>query len=362
MLTTDTGRISLEYMMLEYIRNKYDAFMSKKKKRRNHHNNRKVKVVEKIVQVFKPTDNQHDPASDAIIFRSELNYIANCILDYPNIETGGQLFGYWTSEGVPVVLYAIGPGRNANHQTSFFIQDLDYLARIGDVLVHEYGLQHMGEWHSHHQLGLARPSGHDANNIYSNMLKAKRSKFLLCIGICTNTAATLNAFNFHESTPQYKESQWTIIEKESPFRERIDIRLQRNLLHPHTIHATLADMNIKPTTTTTIAQPTKPTYTNGYWLDEKANNLVLKQIIDFLKVQHPYQEVKPAIDANKLVHIQIISSIKQETEIEIIFPQQFPIVAPIITQIYRSLNIQADWTFDTDIFSSFIKYYKQIIF
>ena len=40
-----------------------------------------------------------NPASKAIIYRSEIDYISRCILDYPNIETGGQLFGYWTALG-----------------------------------------------------------------------------------------------------------------------------------------------------------------------------------------------------------------------------------------------------------------------
>ena len=47
--------------------------------------------------------------------------------------------------------------------------ELDYLEMVGGILVHEFGLQHIGEWHSHHQLGLAHPSGHDARTIYDNM-------------------------------------------------------------------------------------------------------------------------------------------------------------------------------------------------
>ena len=105
------------------------------------------------------------PASKVLIYKSELEYISRCILDYTNIETGGQLFGYWTSDGVPVVLYVIGPGPHANHQGAFFNQDINYLEMIGGILTRDFGLQHMGEWHSHHQLGLARPSGHDAFTI-----------------------------------------------------------------------------------------------------------------------------------------------------------------------------------------------------
>ena len=39
------------------------------------------------------------PADQGIlIFKSELDYISRCILDRKNIETGGQLFGYWSED------------------------------------------------------------------------------------------------------------------------------------------------------------------------------------------------------------------------------------------------------------------------
>lgn len=40
-----------------------------------------------------------------------------------------------------------------------------YLQSVGDILNSDYGLQHIGEWHSHHRLGLDHPSGHDAQTI-----------------------------------------------------------------------------------------------------------------------------------------------------------------------------------------------------
>ena len=54
----------------------------------------------------------------AVIFKGEMDFISRCILDRRNIETGGQLFGYWTEDGTPVILYAIGPGPRANHQVT----------------------------------------------------------------------------------------------------------------------------------------------------------------------------------------------------------------------------------------------------
>ena len=126
------------------------------------------------------------PSTVAIIYRSEMDYISRCIHDYPNIETGGQLFGYLTENGSPVVCYAIGPGMNANHQSAFFNQDTEYLQSTYNELNRRYGLRYIGEWHSHHQLGLAKPSGHDASTIVHGIRRSNFRHFLLCIGNCDN--------------------------------------------------------------------------------------------------------------------------------------------------------------------------------
>ena len=167
----------------------------------------------------------HLPANAVVIYQSELDYLSRCILDYPNIETGGQLFGYWTSAGVPVVLYVLGPGENANHQHAFFNQDLEYLERVGGWLVRDFGLQHIGEWHSHHQLGLAHPSFYDTHTIVESMQSNDLPRLLLCIGNCTTSTTTVNAFNFIDNFPMYQEAQWEVMPMESPFRKVIDQRL-----------------------------------------------------------------------------------------------------------------------------------------
>ncbi len=40
----------------------------------------------------------------ALVYQSEMDFVSRCILDCPNIETGGELFGFWTATGIPVVL------------------------------------------------------------------------------------------------------------------------------------------------------------------------------------------------------------------------------------------------------------------
>ena len=66
----------------------------------------------------------------ACIYQSELDFISRCILDCPRIETGGNLYGYWTVSGRPVIQYVLGPGRTANHQLAFFQQDNESLVKL----------------------------------------------------------------------------------------------------------------------------------------------------------------------------------------------------------------------------------------
>lgn len=163
------------------------------------------------------------PASKAIIYRSEIDFMSRCILDYPDIETGGELFGFWTPEGVPVVLYAVGPGPNARHHATSFLQDPDYVDRYETEMCIATRLQHIGQWHSHHQLDLARPSGGDVASMLRGVGKPGFPRMLLCIGNCTPSETTVNAFNFCEVRPEhYLHAAWDIVEMESPYRPVID--------------------------------------------------------------------------------------------------------------------------------------------
>ena len=154
--------------------------------------------------------------------QEEMDLLSRYILDYKDIETGGQLFGYWTYDGKPVVLFVLGPGPQAGHYDSFFMQDLDYLKKCARILKEKYGLDHVGEWHSHHQLGLDHPSGHDSRNISTNMRSLGYKKFLLCIATCNSSQSSINAFMFDSTKSQYEQIPWFIKDMESPYRRIIN--------------------------------------------------------------------------------------------------------------------------------------------
>ena len=313
-----------------------------------------IKFQEEIEQEIPVCNNftiSHNlPASIAIIYKSEFDYISRCILDCTNIETGGQLFGFWTAERVPVVLYAIGPGPNANHQGAFFNQDVDYLTRVGRPIVEHFGLQHIGEWHSHHQLGLAQPSTHDANTMISTIKDKHLGQFLLCIGNCTNTSSTLNAFNFSEFSQNYVKAQWCIKDIESPFRKPIDIELAPFLVHPRTEQA-----NTETVYSTESQQNLPPEYKDSYWFSIKENRQILKQIMDALG--------QCSIQQDNSGYIYLIKNCGDSLD-TIFFPEDFPQQTPRIKRRYSNNTISelnVPWSYNGDLLNDFINYYNQTI-
>lgn len=267
-----------------------------------------------------PAEDYREPSHKAIIYRSELDYISRCILDYPDIETGGQLFGFWTSTGTPVVTYVIGPGPRARHNHTSFIQDQDYLQTIGRELHRRYRLQHVGEWHSHHQLGLAHPSGGDVNTMQYGVGKPGFPRLLLCIGNCTRTHSTVNPFNFHENTPRhYTEAVWDVVDIESPYRRPADNDLRHMLIHPRTAKASHGSIRTAGSTAPS------PEGERTHWLTEDVANIeTLKTFIADAKTLFGTDNVKALI----LPGGEPVISVDDE-KISIELPYGFPRKAPI---------------------------------
>ncbi len=305
-----------------------------------------------------PVHEDRRNTGTAIIFKSEMDFISKCILDYPSIETGGQLFGFYTEAGTPVVLYAIGPGRNANHQVAFFNQDIEYLTRIGAKLKDYFGLHHIGEWHSHHQLGLARPSGHDASTMINTIREKGLGRFLLCIGNCNGKSTTLNPFPC--DSREYRAGQWDVIFADSPVRRPADRLMAEDLVLPRTQTANHRDMNLNSTS------PSKPMYKTGYWLEVKANNLALKEIISYLNRRNSAgTETVIKLDTESYVHIYShgVNRNRKEWAEDILFPMGFPEKQPIVCRWIDKEPVKmgpAEWTFTGDILKSFVHYYSNL--
>lgn len=292
------------------------------------------------------------PSSKALIYASELDYIARCIQDFPNIETGGQLYGAWTASGVPRVIYVIGPGPRANHQSAFFNQDVEYLETIGAKLK-EYGLQHIGEWHSHHHLGLPHPSEHDAQTMQTSINQLNLSRLLLCIGSFNDKGIIINPFNFARDK-HYMHSQWEIINTRNRLREVIDNSLADMLCNPSSSRYTFAKEYIVPQKQAISNQ--------AGWFSILENRQAFKQIIDSLKCQNWINEVTPQISSDGIVSLKILT----RTFAEIItFPADFPNYPfeiermGLIEGTCNHYSFEEDWIKSNNIQQAFKENYNQ---
>ena len=115
------------------------------------------------------------------LFEEDQKMMEDLVLRYPDIETGGDLFGLWTTEGDAVLHIVLGPGQGCRRTDVSFYQDIPYLQRNGELLTQNYMLCHVGEWHSHHQLRLSQPSHGDSSTVIRNYPSRDACGFLLII-------------------------------------------------------------------------------------------------------------------------------------------------------------------------------------
>lgn len=322
------------------------------------HSYKKIKVAPKKFNIRRkrnklPKELSSSSSGEYVITnQEEMDMLSKYILDYRNIETGGQLFGYWAYDGKPVVLFVLGPGPKAGHYGTFFMQDIDYLKSKAAFLKQKYGLDHIGEWHSHHQLGLDHPSGHDASNMIKNIRRLGYSRFLLCIGTCTSTYSSINAFMFTSDSNNYNQVPWLIKDIDSPYRNLINANDAGQFEMPRTTSPNMQRLFIKEPASRTQ----KIIYEGTYWLRRDGNSNVLKRIIDSISEAYLEQECVPTIDENQEVHIETYCD---EILLEDIhFPKEFPVEPPIINGASGNRLIDASsWEYNGDIFNSVIKYY-----
>lgn len=264
---------------------------------------------------------QGKASNEAIIYRSELDFISRCILDCPNIETGGELFGFWTQMGTPVVLYAVGPGPNAIHQPTSFIQDSFYVDNIEVELCKKSGLQHIGQWHSHHQLNLAHPSRGDVLSMQQGVGRHGFPRMLLCIGNLMKHGTTINAFNFHENSPyNFVHAYWNIIDIESPFRNIIANLFGYNLYVPSNLTPFHGKMFMQNNNASDLSHKYRK-----HWLTENIDNVeLMKSFHKFIIDTIPEANTTTEITENGEPILSLYGG-----NIKILFPYDFPDSAPI---------------------------------
>jgi hypothetical protein len=78
---------------------------------------------------------------EAQIYHGELEFISECVMHYPNVETGGDFFGFWSKEGNPRIQYVIGPGDGTSRTGASFYQDIMSAVACGYVSGGDVGVR-----------------------------------------------------------------------------------------------------------------------------------------------------------------------------------------------------------------------------
>jgi hypothetical protein len=299
------------------------------------------------MSINKKSGNSVEFPDEVIIYKGELEYIFRYILDYPNIETGGDLFGVYTTSRVPFIRYVLGPGKDAQHNPAHFRQDETFFNRNADMLIKEHNLYHIGTWHSHHSLGIDHPSGGDNQSMFYGMEADGLESFLLVIGtIDDRKSPCAKAYSFSLSRRKYSPSQWVVLNEESPIRQQFDKKHRDIICLPHTA----GDITYQIESIPLYDEAAKKVYPQGYWLNEQSNNAEVKRIINYLKQK--YKKVSLYLQAED----KILEIIIEDIKCEILFPKAFPNVPPVINSV---VSDDSNWEKPSSISEGFIKYFER---
>ena len=148
------------------------------------------------------------------LFEEDQKMMEDLVLRCPDIETGGDLFGLWTTEGDAVLHIVLGPGQGCKRTDVSFYQDIPYLQRNGELLTQNYMLCHIGEWHSHHQLRLCQPSQGDSSTVIRNYPGRDACGFLLIIANILSLArrqVTLSPYLYTANSRSSYDLKGTIV-------------------------------------------------------------------------------------------------------------------------------------------------------
>lgn len=161
------------------------------------------------------------------IYENEYEYLKWLVLQKKDIETGGDLFGVWQSEFAVVVQIVLGPGAKCRRTATSFFQDVDYLKNVGHYLTSNEGICNIGEWHSHHRLGLAYPSDGDQRTVWENMPTVSGGRFLVFIAnIENNRNAKVGCFMFNSATRKMTKGTLKLLMNCSPIRHTFSRKQQ----------------------------------------------------------------------------------------------------------------------------------------
>ena len=158
------------------------------------------------------------------LFEEDYEMMKNLVLRYPNVETGGDLFGLWTSDGDAVLHMVLGPGKNCKRTATSFYQDIPYLQEKGELLTTKYMLCHIGEWHSHHQLHLYEPSHGDSSTVIRHYPHGTCGFLLIIANILSDTVLlSPYLYTARSQYDSYQEGTLVLLPSQNAFKRDAEI-------------------------------------------------------------------------------------------------------------------------------------------
>ena len=213
---------------------------------------------------------------NVVIYESDYKQLCAWVLKKTNIETGGDLFGLWADKHTAVIQFVVGPGQNCRRSSVSFYQDISYLEEIGSQMTKGEGVCHIGEWHSHHQLGLARPSGGDENTVWNNMPTYNLKRFVIFIANLEQLRkdsynVDIGCFLFELESDNGKEKQlpvlqgtFKILQKENPWNGKLLRKRDEGAEHEKIeIKMECLEMEISPEGPPRVTYVTKTSSSSG---------------------------------------------------------------------------------------------------
>ena len=158
------------------------------------------------------------------LFEEDYEMMKELVLRYPNVETGGDLFGLWTSDGDAVLHMVLGPGENCKRTVTSFYQDIPYLQEKGELLTTKYMLCHIGEWHSHHQLHLYEPSHGDSSTVIRHYPHGTCGFLLIIANILSDTVLlSPYLYTARSQYDSYQEGKLVLLHSQNAFKRDAEI-------------------------------------------------------------------------------------------------------------------------------------------
>lgn len=301
--------------------------------------------------------NQQRNQFKTLIYQEELDHIAGWVEEYPDLETGGDLFGFWTHSGAPVVQFVLGPGKSSRHNPASFYQDKQHLIKSGEILIKKHGLQHIGEWHSHHQMGLAQPSGGDEQTVFNALRTYNFPKFLLCIANLRSEGknfgrnkftVNVGCFLFTSSYLRYQTGSWVVLPNQSPIRRDVSWGENRSLFA-----SPIPNKNWQVDQTTLEQEPlvsTEPIeISQEVWYSTLKGKALLKEIFDGLSRNSQNCEMNRKMPSEEMyITFERKRNQWKTDKWQIEFPNDFPNSSPLVQCDYGKFHEIKDWNSESD--------------